>query len=278
MNYLIIGRGGQLARAFIKTFERKGIRFTAPDESLCDITNSAVVMECVRSSKPDVIINCAAYNFVDKAEQEQDRAVAVNTSGPGLLAATAKKHNSFLIHFGTDYIFDGTKQTGLYTEDDSPHPLNVYGSSKLNGELQVRQQTDRYLILRLSWVFGDGKQNFISKLVEWSAANEYLKITCDEFSVPTYTETVVDVTLRALGQGLSGLYHLTNTGFCSRYDWAQLVLRTAGIQKFVRPVLMDSFKLPAKRPMFSAMSNKKIASTLGIHIPTWEESVIAFLK
>ena len=132
-------------------------------------------------------------------------------------------------------------------------------------------------MFRLSWVFGVGKQNFIAKLLEWSAAQQYLRIACDEFSVPTWTETVVDVTLNALEQGVSGLYHLTNSGYCSRYEWAKTILRIKGIDKFIRPVSMDSFHLPAKRPGFSAMSNRMISERLNISIPAWEDAVDRFL-
>ena len=170
------------------------------------------------------------------------------------------------------------KRTACYTESDPVNPLNEYGKSKLAGEQHVMDELDRCLVLRLSWVFGAGKQNFIYKLTEWSRNNEYLKIACDEFSVPTYTGTVVDITLRAIEQGMNGRYHLTNSGFCSRYEWAKLILSTIGVKKFIRPVTMDTFNLPAKRPKFSAMINNKLAGLLNVDIPAWEDSVRSFLK
>ena len=230
-----------------------------------------------RAYKPDVIINCAAYNLVDKAEQDRERVFSVNAEGPGTLAAAAKKHNAVLVHFGSDYVFDGAKENGLYTEQDPINPLNVYGESKREGERLVQEGTDRHLIFRLSWVFGEGKQNFIHKLSEWSQNNAFLKIACDEFSVPTYTRTVVDVTMQALEQGAFGLYHLTNSGYCSRYEWAQYILAELGINKFIRPVSMDSFDLPAQRPRFSAMSNEQICRLLNIRIPAWQEAVASFI-
>jgi dTDP-4-dehydrorhamnose reductase len=139
-------------------------------------------------------------------------------------------------------------------------------------------ELDQCLVLRLSWVFGSGKQNFIYKLTEWSRNSEYLKIACDEFSVPTYAGMVVDITLKAIEQGMTGRYHLTNSGFCSRYEWAKLILNTIGVKKFIRPVTMDTFNLPAKRPKFSAMINSKLAGLLNVDIPTWEESVRSFLR
>jgi dTDP-4-dehydrorhamnose reductase len=278
MKYLIAGRQGQLGRAFIKKFEELSVDFYAPEEFLFDIRDFAAVAGCVDSYRPDVIINCAAYNLVDKAELEQDAAFAVNTAGPRNLARAAAKQKAMLVHFGTDYVFDGTKENDLYVESDAAEPVNVYGKSKLAGEHEVHEELDRFLILRLSWVFGDGQQNFIYKVREWSKNSSSLKITCDEFSVPTYAETVVDASLKALDRGITGLFHLTNTGFCSRYEWAKLILTQLGENTFVRPVTLDSFKLPARRPLFSAMSNRKIAGLLGMDIISWEEAVKSFLK
>ncbi len=278
MKYLIAGKNGQLARAFIRRFEERVLDFNAPDKSQFDITDSASVSRVVDAYKPDVIINCAAYNLVDRAEQERERAFSVNAAGPAHLARAAAKRKAFLVHFSSDYVFDGQKENGLYAEDDAANPLNEYGKSKLTGENAVLEEAGKSLVFRLSWVFGDGKQNFIHKLLEWSKNNEYLKIACDEFSVPTYTNTVADITLKALDQGVTGLYHLTNSGFCSRYEWARAVFRDLGINKFIRPVTSDIFNLPARRPKFSAMSNDKLSQVLDIRIPSWEEGVLSFLR
>jgi dTDP-4-dehydrorhamnose reductase len=278
MKYLITGRNGQLARSFIKRLEGRSLDCVAPHESELDITDGKNVADAVGACKPGVIINCAAYNLVDKAEVAPAAAFAVNAAGPGNLAQAAARHKAFLVHFGSDYVFDGSKENGLYTENDAPNPLNEYGKSKLAGEQRVLDGTDQCLVLRLSWVFGPGKQNFIYKLTQWAAGNEFLKIACDEFSVPTSTDTVVDVTLKALDQGLTGRYHLTNSGFCSRYEWARLVFNSLGITKFIRPVSMDAFNLPAKRPKFSAMDNGRIARMLNMPIPVWDEAVRSFLN
>ncbi len=278
MKYLITGKNGQLAGAFIRRFEKQSVDFIAPDEAHLDITDGRAVDSVIASLKPNVIINCAAYNQVDKAEAEPAAAFAVNAEGPKNLARAAAKGQAVLVHFGSDYVFDGLKERGLYTEEDATNPLNEYGRSKLAGEQHVLEEQGRMLVLRLSWVFGAGKQNFIHKLAEWARTSEFLRVACDEFSVPTYTETVVDVTLRALDQGVTGRYHLTNSGFCSRYEWARVILGSMGIGKFIRPVSMDSFNLPAKRPKFSAMSNQAIAGILQMDIPAWEEAVRSFLK
>jgi dTDP-4-dehydrorhamnose reductase len=277
MRYLITGKNGQLAQAFIKRFKEQSIEFCAPDEVRLDITDINAVIDATQTYKPDTIINCAAYNLVDKAEHEKERVFSVNATGPKNLAHAADRHKAKLVHFGSDYVFDGGKENDLYVEEDPVNPLNEYGKSKLLGEQYVVTETDNSLVLRLSWVFGMGKQNFIHKLLEWTKNNEFLKIACDEFSVPTYTDMVVDVTLKALDQGLAGLYHLTNSGFCSRYEWAKVILRAVGENKFIRPVTMETFNLPAKRPKYSAMSNRKLTDRLNINIPDWEESVKKYL-
>jgi dTDP-4-dehydrorhamnose reductase len=278
MRYLITGKNGQLAQAFIQRFEKEGIDYEAPEESQLDITKASAVDQAIAAWKPDVVINCAAYNLVDKAEQDRDRVFSVNAAGPGNLARAAARHKSLIVHYGSDYVFDGRKESGLYTEDDAVNPLNEYGRSKLAGEKEVISADARHLILRLSWVFGAGTQNFIFKLSQWAEKNEYLKVACDEFSVPTFTGTVVDVTLRSLKQGVTGRFHLTNSGYCSRYEWARVVFAARGIGKFIRPVLMESFDLPAKRPGFSAMNNRAIMQAADCSIPAWDDAVRAFLQ
>jgi dTDP-4-dehydrorhamnose reductase len=278
MKYLITGKNGQLAREFIRVFEARNIEFIAPDEAHLDITNSAQVADVVAACRPDVIINCAAYNLVDRAEQESEKAFAVNDRGPKNLARAAAAGKATIVHFGSDYVFDGAKENGLYVEADRVNPLNEYGRSKLAGEDLSVEAGGNCLVFRLSWLYGDGEQNFIFKLAEWSKTSEYLKIACDEFSVPTSAKTVVDLTMRSLDVGIRGLYHLTNSGYCSRYEWANFILRQLGIRKFVRPVSMETFNLPARRPKFSAMSNAALSQVLKVGIPAWEEAVASYLR
>ena len=278
MNYLITGKNGQLAQEFLRRLGAAGAAVDAPDESQLDITDAAAVDRVVAAARPGIILNCAAYNLVDRAEKERDTAFRVNELGPRTLAESAKKHGAFLVHFGSDYVFDGTKEDGLYVEGDPTGPLNEYGRSKLAGEGAVAGiLAERSLVLRLSWVFGTGRQNFIHKFLERVRSGDTLKVTCDEFSVPTWTGTVVDATLRALDRGATGLFHLTNSGYCSRYEWAKAILRSRGEDRFIRPVTLDAFPLPARRPKFSAMSNRKISAALGTDILPWEDAVSQFL-
>ncbi len=276
MKYLIIGNKGQLGKEFQKQFEQTGIKHSGFDIDKIDITNEKDVSNLISAEKPSVIINCAAYNQVDTAETEKDTAFDVNEKGVRNLCNAARQNSSFIIHYSTDYVFDGEKTNGLYTELDSTNPISIYGQSKLSGERIALDMYDASLVMRLSWVFGEGTQNFIYKLQQWAEKNEMLKIVYDEFSVPTYTATVVEVTLRALDKGLTGLFHLTNSGYCSRYEWAKYILRLLENDIFIYPCSIKDFALPAQRPKFSAMSNKKISSELDIEIIYWQEAVKSF--
>lgn len=276
MKYLLFGKNGQLGNAFTKYFNNYKKEIIALSRQECNIADINAVLEVFAAYKPDIVINCTAYNLVDKAETEYWNAYSVNALGVKNLAIAAKKYNSYFITYSTDYVFDGSKENGLYTEEDTPNPLNEYGKSKLTGEKWVQEEAiEKYLIFRTSWVYGEGKQNFIYKLMQWAKNSEYLKIAYDEVSVPTSTRTIVDVTLKAIDQGIYGLYHLTNSGYASRYEWAKKVLEIQGIEKFIYPVSKDIFNLPAQRAKFSAMSNEKISNILHIDIPRWDEDIVS---
>jgi dTDP-4-dehydrorhamnose reductase len=273
MKFLITGARGQLAREFIAYFQEKGYGFAAFPKDELDVSDFEKVYQTIKEIKPDIIINCSAYNQVDLAEKEKKHlAYKVNTIGVYNLAISAREIKAKLVHYSTDYVFDGTK-IGFYTEEDQPNPLNEYGKSKLFGEFFIQEVLENYLIFRVSWVYGKGTQNFLYKLEEWAKKQEVLKIAVDEFSVPTSTRTIVEVTLKALDKGLTGLYHLTNSGYASRYEWAKKYFRLKGIDKLVYPALQADFNLPAKRPKWSVMSNEKISKALGITIRDWREEL-----
>lgn len=277
MRILIVGAKGQLAREFIKHLSKTNIDYLALPKEKLDISHMKSVIDIVKDYKPEVIINCAAYNLVDKAENYPYEAVKVNVVGVHNLVFACLQNKITLIHYSTDYVFDGQK-TGLYTEEDPPNPINEYGKSKLFGENIIKNYLENYLIFRVSWLYGEGENNFLYKLNQWAKNQEYLRIACDEFSIPTSTRIVVELTLRSLREGLTGLYHLTNTDYCSRYEWAKEYFKLANIKKFIYPAYQAEFNLPAKRPRFSAMSNQKISILLNMDIPTWEEELEKFVR
>ena len=276
MKYLIFGKNGQLGKAFQEKLQTENVFALGHEE--CDVSDFDRLKEVFESYKPDIVLNCSAYNLVDKAETDFYNAYRINAYGVKNIAYLSKKYKAYFITYSTDYVFNGEKE-GLYTEDDIPIPLNQYGKSKLTGEIWALEEgLDKFLIFRTSWVYGDGKQNFLYKLTEWSKNQEYLKIAVDEFSVPTSTRTLVEVTLKALKHGLTGLFHLTNSGYASRYEWAKEYLKLKGIKKLIYPAYQSDFNLPAKRPRWSSMSNEKISKALGIEIEDWKEEMKSFLS
>ena len=275
--YLILGANGQLGKQFAKMLAARHEKIVAPEEKECDITKSDSIARIVETVMPTVVINCAAYNAVDLSEQQRDLAYLINAEAVKNISTICRRNAIFLIHYSSDYVFDGRKEA-LYIEQDFPHPLNVYGASKLAGEEAVQTLAGKFLLFRTSWVFGNGTQNFIHKLMQWSKKNSTLKLSSDEVSVPTSTNDLVTYTIAALGKGLTGLYHLTNSDYASRYEWGRYIAKKLALSSTIIPVPMSTFPSSAKRPVFSAMSNQKLQHDLSARIPDWRDAVDRFLK
>ncbi len=273
---LVLGKNGQLGGEFERIIGKHS-RYSAYflSRSECDISDLKNVFDAFDHLKPDIVINCAAYNLVDKAEENPYEAMRVNYLGVYNLAVACDRWGAFLVHYSTDYVFDGAKGE-LYREEDEPNPLNAYAKSKLYGERAVEECLDRYLIFRTSWVYGCGRQNFLNKLEQWAQTQDRLRVACDEFSVPTSTRTIAEITLKALENELTGMYHLVNSGYTSRFEWAKKYFEIRGIGIPVYPAYRADFNLPAKRPGFSAMSNEKLARELGIEIRNWDDELHDF--
>jgi len=278
MKYLIIGKYGQLAKEFQRLLSSKGEEYIALSHEEADVRDYVKLKRVFEAYKPEVVINCSAYNQVDKAESDYEEAMEVNALGPYNLALLCREYGSFLVHYSTDYVFDGSKSEGLYTEADEPNPLNKYGLSKLLGERFAMQTAHNMLVLRVSWVFGEGTQNFIYKVLSWSREREVLQVSVDEVSVPTWARRIALVSYEAIDKGLTGLYHLVSSGHASRYEWAKQVLKLCHKENLVVPVSAESFNLPARRPKFSAMSNERISAELGIMLPDWESDLEEYLR
>jgi len=278
MKILITGARGQLAKEFQKFFDKKNISYLALSKENLDITNFNLLEKLVSSYKPTLIINCAAYNHVDLAEKEYEKAYKINALGPYNLALLAKKYKFFLIHYSTDYVFDGEKKE-CYIEEDVPNPINKYGKTKVIGEKNIKKVLDKnYLIFRISWVYGGGKSNFLHKLCMWSKNKKKLFISCDEFSIPTSTKFIVEKSMKAYNIGLQGIFHLTPNDFTSRYEYAKIALSLLNKDIKVYPMYKEEFNLPAKRPFCSALDSKKIQKELNENFLLWQEYLEYFLK
>jgi dTDP-4-dehydrorhamnose reductase len=277
MKILITGAKGQLAQEYQRSIPPSGHIVLAPSEESLDIAEPASIRAAMDQLRPDIVINCAAYNNVDKAEIDFEMAYRVNALGPENLAASCREFNALFVHYSSDYVFDGGKE-GFYTEADETNPINRYGETKRAGEIRVMNAASQYLIFRLSWVFGKGQQNFLYKLAEWAGKNPVLKVVSDQVSVPTYTEDIAATTMLAIERGARGLYHLTNSGYASRYEVARYFLEKTGANNIILPVTSDHFPSPAKRPYFSAMSNGRLSAELGCAIPEWKNAIDRYVQ
>ncbi|WP_084665179.1 dTDP-4-dehydrorhamnose reductase [Thermanaeromonas toyohensis] len=276
MRYLILGAGGQLGRAFRQFLEQQGYEVVACGRAEVDVSSPGALRRVFSATRPDVVINCAAYNHVDLAEREWEQALSVNGTAVKNLALLTREHGAVLVHYSTDYVFDGEKGAP-YMISDLPRPLSRYGKSKLIGEEFLRALGDRYYLIRTSWVFGPGKENFITKVLAWAGQREELRIVTDQVSCPTYTRDLVEGTLRLLATGRYGVYHLTNTGYCSRYEWARYILERVGWRGRLVPARSADFGLPAPRPHFSALDNSPLPELLNWEMPPWQDATRRFL-
>ncbi len=273
----LTGKNGQLAKEFIKLLSIRDINFFSFDRKELDISDFEKVEKVLKEVKPDIVINCAAYNLVDKAEEDKESAYATNTRGAENLAKICSELNCKLVHYSTDYVFDGNKKS-LYIEKDIPNPLNYYGRTKLEGELKIKEILENHLIFRVSWLYGEGNNNFIRKFLDWAKDKEELKISENEVSIPTNAGKVAEVSLLAIEENLKGLYHLTNSGYASRYELALKIKEYLNLKNKIIPVNSSIFNLKAKRPEFSAMDNNLIKKVLGIDISYWDEDLKEYLK
>jgi dTDP-4-dehydrorhamnose reductase len=278
MKIFITGSQGQLGKEIVHQALSRGIESFSYSHQDLDITQIDLVRGIIGDLNPDVIINCAAYNNVDGAESESLMAYAVNCEGVRNLAICAKLYGAYLIHYSTDYVFDG-KKTSTYLKIDTPNPINIYGESKLEGEKAVQEIFDNFLILRVSWVFGQNpKASFPLKLLSWSKSSSTLKMVSDQTSSPTSVVDIANVTFELLKEKVTGLYHFSNSGFCSRYEWAHFILNRIGWAGKITPVPSSEFPTPAQRPTFSALDNSEVSTLIGKSIPTWQEATIRFIE
>lgn len=291
MKILVTGKNGQVGHELQRSLAPLG-EVVAVDIEDCDLTDTSAIVSLVEKVKPDLIVNPAAYTAVDKAEAESEIAYAINATAPKVLAAQANLLHIPIIHYSTDYIFDGTKD-GVYVEDDPANPKSIYGKTKWQGEKNVRAMCSQHVILRTSWVFGAHGGNFLKTILKLAQERDELKIIADQFGAPTSARLLADSTAEIAKQVLSGdaiqkagTYHLVASGETTWHGYAQKVVALAnelGVKtkvqaKDIQPIPTEVYPLPAPRPKNSRLSIDKIKAAFGIEIPDWSFDVEQVLK
>ncbi len=286
MNILITGACGQLGRTFRDISGGYDHKFIFTDVSgeegviRLDASDPEAVMEMMRKSDVDVIINCAGYTDVNRAESDAEKAHAVNVRVPAVLAAAAKDADVVLIHISTDYVFDGQANTP-YRENDVAGPLNVYAKTKLEGDSAVVESGCRHLILRTSWLYSCYGKNFFKTIEDKASMNPEIKVVIDQTGTPTYAYDLAQAILWIVDEGKlgnTGVYNYSDEGVCSWYDFARAIVRGFGYSCAVRPCRTEDYPSPAVRPAYSVLDKSLFKETFGYDVPHWEDSLALCIK
>jgi dTDP-4-dehydrorhamnose reductase len=299
MKLLILGRNGQLGSALLERAADPG-GVTALGRDDLDLADPAALERAVATIRPAVVLNAAAYTAVDRAEQERDLAFRINAQAPAALAAACARHGALLLHYSTDYVFDGAK-AGRYLETDATGPLNVYGASKLAGEREVLGSGAAAIVLRTTWVYGDHGGNFARTMLRLATERDALRVVADQHGAPTWAGRLADLSLgiarRAMDSGdvvawgaaHGGLYHASAAGETNWADYARCVLRTAAAQpsfatrlraraESVEPIPAAAYPTPARRPANSLLDSGLLERTFGYAMPHWEHDLVPFVQ
>ena len=274
---LLIGRNGQVGWELQRTLAPLG-KLIAFDRHALDLADADAIRAAIRSIHPDIIVNAAAYTAVDQAETENAVAMSINGKAPGIMAEEARSTGAWLVHYSTDYVFDGTKNTA-YEEGDTPNPLNVYGRSKLAGEQAIQAVGGRYTILRTSWVYGRRGKNFLNTILRLAQEKEELRIVADQFGAPTWSRMIAEATAAILARKdqTAGLFHLTSSGETSWHGFTQAILELTQTQRSRNPKLSaipaSEYPLPAARPWNSRLSCERLAKETDLRLPDWREAL-----
>jgi dTDP-4-dehydrorhamnose reductase len=274
---LVTGARGMLGTDLTSLLSHRGWEVVAADLAECDLTDATATREFVRAVAPAVIINCAAYTAVDRAETECELAFRINRDAARHLAQAAAAVRAPLLHLSTDYVFDGTKE-GAYTEEDAPNPLGVYGASKLAGEEAVRETLAEQWIVRTEWLYGIHGKSFPRTMLGLAQSGKTLRVIDDQYGGPTYTEHLAEALAVIIAQPHYGTYHAANSGTCTWYGLACEVFRQAGLEVEVTPIPATDYPLPARRPQNSVFDTSKLARVYGHRLPEGREGVRAFCE
>jgi len=275
LKIIVTGAGGQLGADVVRLAKDKGWQVYGYARNELDVTDLEAARRIVSGVKPDAVIHAAAYTKVDQAETEQDEAYRVNAAGTRNIALAAEEAGARLCYVSTDYVFDGTADQP-YREYDQPHPLSVYGKSKLAGEEFVRSLSSKYFIVRTAWVYGEHGQNFVKTMLRLAREQDELRVVHDQIGSPTYTVDLAEFLLELVRTDYYGIYHATNTGSCSWYEFAQAIFAEAGIDVKVDPITTDQFPRPAKRPKYSVLDHMAIRAHGLTDLRHWREALRAY--
>lgn len=273
---LVTGANGQLGKSIKRISPNfKPLKFVFTDVADLDITNSEEVNTFFESNALDYCINCAAYTEVDKAEEEAEKVYSINATAVKNLAEACQKTGAVLIHISTDFVFDGTKRTP-YTEEDMPNPLSVYGKSKLKGEEHVQESCDRHFIVRTSWLYSEYGNNFVKKMLRLAETRKQISVVNDQIGSPTYAGDLAEFILKVISSESTayGLYHYSNLGAISWYDFAVEIFRQHQKNVHVVPIPTRAYPTLANRPAFSVMDLSRVKIIFGSTIPLWKHRAI----
>ena len=277
MKILLTGRTGQVGWEIERGLSRLGHVF-AFDHASLDLADPDQIVARVREVKPELIVNAAAYTAVDRAESEPQLAMQINGAAPGILAEETKRLGALLVHYSTDYVFDGAKPTP-YLETDSPNPINAYGRSKLEGERAIQASGCRHLILRTSWIYGMRGNNFLLTILRLAREHPELRVVDDQIGAPTWCRDLATATAQLANETIAGkaegLYHLTAAGATSWCGFAREILRVSGSHTPIRAISAREYAAPAKRPANSLLSSATIAARWKLQLPQWQNSLAA---
>lgn len=283
MNILVTGANGQLGNEIRIVSAASADRYIFTDVTELDITDAAAVERMVDENDIEAIINCAAYTNVDKAEDDRQLAELLNATAVGHLAAAMKRHNGWLVHVSTDYVFGGDPYNTPCKEEQRGTPTGVYGETKLRGEQAIAQAGCHHIILRTAWLYSEFGKNFLKTMLELTATKPQLNVVFDQTGTPTYARDLAEAIFTIVEgrkyEGNEGIYHYSNEGVCSWYDFTKAIAEYAGHTACdIRPCHSDEFPSKVKRPAYSVLDKTKIKTTFGIRIPYWTDSLKTCLK
>lgn len=277
MKILVTGVKGQLGYDVVKELEKRGIEAVGVDIEEMDITDASSVDKVIKEVGPDAVIHCAAYTAVDAAEENEELCRKVNADGPKNIAKVCKELDIKMVYISTDYVFDG-KGTRAWEPEDTCGPVSVYGQTKYEGELAVKETLDKYFIVRIAWVFGINGKNFVKTMLGLAEKYDSLRVVNDQYGSPTYTYDLARLLVDMVLTEKYGIYHATNEGICSWYDFACAIFKEAGIDMKVVPVTSEEYGAKANRPLNSRMSKEKLTENGFEKLPTWQDALHRYIR